>query len=155
MKGFLGFLLCTYGGFALACSCSSPDLVTRVEGAKSIVIGKVVSVSSLDYLQEEHSAFDSLKGRIVVQEVLKGKAPSEIELVTGMGSGDCGLGFQVLDTYIFFLNSGVSVNGCQGHILDGAFRRINYCLPDDAKTLGLPTYEDRLDEVRRLIGHGI
>jgi len=155
MKWIIGTLVALFSYSAWACSCSAPDLTSLVKDSDNIFIGKVVSVEDRDYLSEKYEGVNVLKGRIVVQETLKGSVEKELVLYTGFGQGDCGLGFQTRDTYIFFMSSGDIVSGCQGHILDATYRYKSSCFPDEDKLFGNPTFEDKLKKVRRLIANGI
>lgn len=143
-------LLMAISSHAWSCSCSSPELKDRVEKADSILVGRIVQLEEI----ESSHPHQSLKAKVAVKESLKGKVLEELYLFTGYGEGDCGLGFRVRDEYIFFLNEGKIVTGCQGHILNSNTGSRPSCFEVELD-YGFPTYEEQLAEVKGLLSNGI
>jgi hypothetical protein len=146
----ISVLFMVISSYSWSCSCSFPELKERVAKADTIVVGRIVQLEE----RKSDDVHQSLKGKVVVKESLKGTSSEEFYLFTGYGQGDCGLGFRVRDEYIFFLNENKVVIGCQGHILNGNTGSRPSCF-EGAIDIGFPTYEEELAEVIALLSNGI
>lgn len=136
-----------------SCSCSSPDLATKVAKSVVIVVGKVEQIEKV----ESDDIHQTLKGKIVVEETLKGEIANEFYLSTGPGVGDCGLGFKLGEKYIFFLRGEHVVTGCQGHIFDEKTASDAIFVPESLEPgfRAFPTFEEQLLAVKGILTNGI
>ena len=90
-----------------ACTCNSPSSPCAGFQATPIVfIGRVESIEEekANILRFGKPAIirTGLTAHFTVEETLKGKASSEVDIVTGGGHGDCGYNFETNTRYLVF-----------------------------------------------------
>src|SRR4051812_35469241 len=87
---------------ALACSCmwSGPPCQATWT-ADAIFVGTVVSISPIDHLSLG-APYQSRLVKVNVERAFIGAASGPLEIVTGMGGGDCGYDFKVGVKYLVY-----------------------------------------------------
>lgn len=109
----LMFAVCAVAD-ASACSCiTRTTLDEQFSHARYVFVGRVLS-------REEIASRDEPKGRpgVVAKfqllEVLKAKHPPTPKVVTGVGSGDCGVPIFLGMSYVFFVGPQGEIDICSG-----------------------------------------
>jgi hypothetical protein len=115
---------------AVACSCVRPDVELNekdykawsLERAKNVVKGDIVGVRASRDLAFE--GWHMVAVQMKVNEIVKGEAATgDVTLYTGFGTGDCGLGPQLLLTLGF--NHELSIEVTKQWIVDAAALKPN------------------------------
>lgn len=87
---------------ALSCSCSSSGSCPGL-GDKTgpVFLGKVLAVTDLEYT-EDTALLSSRKAHIQINESFGGLSADvhEVDVLTGVGGGDCGISFQAGEIYL-------------------------------------------------------
>ncbi len=125
-------MLVLFIGFSIpscACSCEySNNMIERFANAEIIFSGKVLSVQ---YCELENNRPVKLYS-IAMTKSFKGDNKQTIQLITGMGDGDCGDDFTIGEDYVIFgyyarytvKNDGLyETNICMWNILLSEFPR--------------------------------
>lgn len=103
----------------LACSCiGSSTVKSAIKYTEAVFVGRVVSKEEFTS-REEFVTKDTtgIKFRLVrysfeVKTVYKGKISKDrVEVVTGLGLGDCGFGFTIGQDYIVYASYKLQNNG--------------------------------------------
>ncbi len=99
------FLLLLFQLPALGCSCIGEISVKdEIKRSDVVFVGKVISADTIsDTIQ--YYKFRRIKYSFQIQTLYKGRVSSDkMEIVTGMGGGDCGFEFGVGSEYIIYAN---------------------------------------------------
>ena len=110
----VGFL--AHAPAAWACSCVAHTLEQRYQAAEFVFNGVVEHVET---------AGDSTRARIVLDEIFKGRLPSELEVTTASTSAACGVPFVGGIRYTVFATQDVedlATSACDGTTEDPAVR---------------------------------
>lgn len=107
----LGLLLLFAYGNAWACSCIGEMSVKKALKKSDIVfIGKVISKEKITITQKLSGTESNInqyyyKVTLSIEQLYKGKIKTNTtEIITGVGGGDCGYGFEVDKKYVVYAN---------------------------------------------------
>ena len=105
--GAAAFVLCAARP-ARACVCAQlGPSCTSVQNTGTIFVGKVLSIDASSHTEPSPDmtrpiVIPELRVRMSVSEPFAGQAGSTVEVVTGIGGGDCGYPFAVDATYLVY-----------------------------------------------------
>jgi len=85
----------------IACSCANIKLEDRIKSTSDIYIGKLLSFNQA--INKEHG-YPFIQSKFELVKVLKGKELPLLNLVTGLGGGDCGISMNLNKNYLIFQN---------------------------------------------------
>jgi hypothetical protein len=81
---------------ASACSCLGPNPACRAFWTSSAVfVGDAVSIEDLPTTSPPEPFLSTRRVHLRVRESFSGRPPSEVDVLTGRGGGDCGYPFVV------------------------------------------------------------
>lgn len=99
---------------ATACSClTRTTLREQVEFADHIFVGRVLSKENVA-LHKEPKGWPGIAARFQLLEVLKANSPLPTKIITGIGSGDCGVPIFLGLSYVFFAGPKGEIDICNG-----------------------------------------
>ena len=99
---FLAFLLVSWSTKIFACSCAGPALpCADYWKASAVFIGTVSSSTTTTYKLEERE-FDGRVIHFAVDRAFRDVNGAEVDVITGMGGGDCGYDFRVGGQYLVY-----------------------------------------------------
>ena len=95
-------LLIAVGTRANACSCAGTRLPCEAYWMASDVFVGTVSFSTTTKIKEGDFEATQRLVRFHVDRKLRGADATDVEVVTGLGSGDCGFGFRLGGQYLVY-----------------------------------------------------
>lgn len=108
LKFGLLLMMLLFGHPALSCSCGYAMLQDYYERAESIVVAK--KVACVEPLNTEHGFCPDEEWYFNIVEELKGSTTS----TRFRGDAQCGLNFEVGETFLLFIGNSKRLNGCGG-----------------------------------------
>ena len=112
------FLFFCVTNVAHACSCyPSPSPCYAFQRSQAVFVGLVTSVTKDNIEQmlgEKKLSYSNLVVQFTVEESLKGVATKTVEVVTGMGGGDCGYKFETGERYLVYAHKHESPTNIRG-----------------------------------------
>ncbi|WP_127997198.1 hypothetical protein [Piscinibacter defluvii] len=101
-------------GDASACSCiTRTTLKEQFEYADHVFVGRVLSKESVAS-REDPKGWPGVAAKVQLQEIVKAKYPPPTKLITGVGTGDCGVPIFPALSYVFFAGPGGEIDICSG-----------------------------------------
>src|SRR5215813_2853356 len=98
------FILCCFAETAHACTCaggSSPCAFLRGEWVVFAGVVTSVTTDDVDVLSEDKKYSHRYRvAQFTIEEPLKGIDQKTVDVVTGMGGGDCGYDFKTGERYL-------------------------------------------------------
>lgn len=109
----LVFALSLWGEVS-ACSCSAKvTLGERFNDAKYVFVGLVLSKEDVAS-RDEPKGWPGAAVKFQLLEIVKAKSPPPPRLITGVGSGDCGVPIYPAMSYVFFAGPSGEIDICSG-----------------------------------------
>lgn len=109
----LVFVLSLWGD-ASACSCiTRTGLAEHYDRAEFVFVGRVISKEDVAS-REEPKGWPGVAATYQLLELVKAKSPPPPRLITGVGSGDCGVSIYPTVFYVFFAGPGGEIDICSG-----------------------------------------
>lgn len=103
-----------FAGSAFGCSCiTRTTLREHVVHAKHVVVGRVVATTEVNS-RLSAPGWGGVAASFQLIEVVKGGDRRPSQVVTGHGSGDCGVPMSVGTSYVFFISAEGEVDICSG-----------------------------------------
>lgn len=103
-----------FSGSAFGCSCiARTTLREHFVDAKHVVVGRVVATTEVNS-RLSAPGWGGVAASFQLIEVVKGPDQRPSQVVTGHGSGDCGVPISVGISYIFFISAEGEVDICSG-----------------------------------------
>jgi len=151
---FAFFVLTLFAGRdALACSCPQPGLPCQVAWrADAVFAGVVVSIEAVDN-DSLGAPYQSKLVKVSVQRGFTNEVSGTVDVITGMGGGDCGYDFKEGERYLIYAFRSVSSGRLTASICSRT--RLLSEAAEDLKYLGSPPPPGgghvfgRIKEVRR------
>src|SRR5262245_30846592 len=102
--GSLVLTLLPFSDTAFACSCAKAPTPCQAYGqAEAVFIGTPKEVSGIELKDKiENSAYRYRIFRFSVDQAFSGVNGSQISVMTGRGSGDCGYDFKIGEQYLVY-----------------------------------------------------
>lgn len=98
-------------------------------------VGRVISKEDVAS-RDDPKGWPGVAAKFQLLEVVKGKAPPPPRLITGVGSGDCGVPIYPAVSYVFFVGPGGEIDICSGtHLYIRGNEEMEQYL-NDVKSLG-------------------
>ncbi len=112
------FLFFCVSHVAQACSCyPSASPCYTFQQSQAVFVGVVTSVTQDNIVQmlgERKLSYGQKVVQFTVEESLKGVATKTVDLVTGMGGGDCGYSFETGERYLVYAHKRESPTNIRG-----------------------------------------
>jgi hypothetical protein len=93
---------------ATACDCdTAPTVVESYKYSDLIFVGEVLSVEPFDLTEIESlnklsQIYSKQVTRFKISQVIKGNKCFEVDIITGLGGGDCGFDFKKGSSYLIY-----------------------------------------------------
>ncbi len=101
-------------GNASACSCiTRTTLGEHFDHADFVFVGRVLSKEDVAS-RDEPKGWPGVAAKVQLLEIVKAKSQPPPRLITGVGSGDCGVPIYPAVSYVFFAGPGGEIDICSG-----------------------------------------
>ena len=96
------------------CSCIARTTTQEhVEAAAHIFVGRLLKTESIE-AREEPKGWPGVAGIVELRELIKSTTPPPPRVITGVGSGDCGVPMYPALAYVFFAGPKGEIDICSG-----------------------------------------